>query len=706
MRSSLLIRAGQIKNLNYFRILTIIILVSIAIPTLTNISIHPSFADSEPSNIWTDKDHYNEGDTVTIYGKIITTNYIGYPSLVDFELTSSNSITFPNSTVKSLDYDLGTTQISNDGTFSKSFILSGNAYFGTATYQIFARYPTPNPNFPNIMGYLPAGLSTFTVGDIVNKLNPFQIVLNQTTSSQRIFAITIPNNENRNYTNQLGDAGSYGNFKQVITRVIDPEGQVTYINSPSPIPNFIPLQCCVMMFGTWQIQTTWGDNISVVKIDVPRSPPQIGITFYGQCEHPTFSSETASQRELGAVNGCPTPFPSYVQDDKTIKFIVFVVDKTPEQLGFTYSILDPNGNMVLSKSDTLTDKRPLNVGYGYNLDPSDNLSGVETDSTLIIPTNSFHLDGNYTIKIDYQGITKISQFQFKGTPIESPPQQLSPSTTNVQFDFTTLNGTSLSGVILTLNDYQQFIVIKDPRTILSNVRQTTSTVNNDLASLIRYQDNLPPIKQSKNIQTCFDNSTIPSNQQCPTSQPSTTSVFTSTLRDIQNINQAKASQIIAAEINVGSNQAQTTSIDNSVSVQTTNNTPDSLNINISASNQTSPKVIMFNLNATTINVANLKDLGVMYDGKPIHPAPNMDTILHAKPTDSPSFAIVVTQSGVQILVLVPHFSTHSITITNMSKVISPSIPEFGQITTMILTIAIVSIIAVSTNIGLRFMPKV
>ena len=57
----------------------------------------------------------------------------------------------------------------------------------------------------------------------------------------------------------------------------------------------------------------------------------------------------------------------------------------------------------------------------------------------------------------------------------------------------------------------------------------------------------------------------------------------------------------------------------------------------------------------------------MYDGKPISPAPNMDAILHAKSTDNPSFAIVVTQSGVQVLVLVPHFSTHSITITNMSK---------------------------------------
>ncbi|MDE1770699.1 MAG: hypothetical protein KGI28_09140 [Thaumarchaeota archaeon] len=153
------------------------------------------------------------------------------------------------------------------------------------------------------------------------------------------------------------------------------------------------------------------------------------------------------------------------------------------------------------------------------------------------------------------------------------------------------------------------------------------------------------------------------------------SVFTPTQQDIQNIDQAKVNQTIAAEVNIGTNQS-TTTIDNNVSVQTTSNTPDSLNVNVSAPSQTGPKVIVFNLNATTVNLQNLNNLGVMYDGKLIQPAPNMDAILHAKSTDNPSFAIVVTQSGIQVLVLVPHFSTHSITIMNMSQVIAPAVPEF------------------------------
>ena len=72
----------------------------------------------------------------------------------------------------------------------------------------------------------------------------------------------------------------------------------------------------------------------------------------------------------------------------------------------------------------------------------------------------------------------------------------------------------------------------------------------------------------------------------------------------------------------------------------------------------------------------------------------MDAILHAKPTDSPSFAIVVTQSGVQVLVLVPHFSTHSITIMNMSKIMTTTIPEF-PFAAVILVIATFSIVLIS-----------
>ncbi len=59
--------------------------------------------------------------------------------------------------------------------------------------------------------------------------------------------------------------------------------------------------------------------------------------------------------------------------------------------------------------------------------------------------------------------------------------------TNVQSDFTAPDGISLSGIILSQSDYQQLVIIKDPRSILSNVTQTSFTINNVLSGILRYQ---------------------------------------------------------------------------------------------------------------------------------------------------------------------------------------------------------------------------
>ncbi|MGB6463109.1 MAG: PKD domain-containing protein [Nitrosotalea sp.] len=187
--------------------------------------------------------------------------------------------------------------------------------------------------------------------------------------------------------------------------------------------------------------------------------------------------------------------------------------------------------------------------------------------------------------------------------------------------------------------------------------------------------------------------------QTPPTIPTT--ILNATTQDLASINDARNNQTIAAEINVVNQTVQTTSINSNVSVQTNNTSPDSLSISVSAPSQTTPKVIVVNIAATTIDIANLKDLGVMYDGASIPPASNIDSILHAKSTDSPSFAIVITQSGAQILILIPHFSTHTITITNMSKVI-PAVPEFGSLAGMIIVISIITVVIISGKSRSRF----
>src|SRR6267143_1557565 len=164
---------------------------------------------------------------------------------------------------------------------------------------------------------------------------------------------------------------------------------------------------------------------------------------------------------------------------------------------------------------------------------------------------------------------------------------------------------------------------------------------------------------------------------------------------VDSINESKNTQIIAAEVNLTNQTVQTKLIDNSISVHTYNTSSDSLSITVNASEQTGPKVILVNLSNTTINVSELRNIGVIFDGKPIAPSPDVNAILHPKSTDEPSFAIIVTSGGAQILVLIPHFSTHTITITNLPKTTSP-IPEFPA-TILLLTIALISIIALTRN---------
>lgn len=177
-----------------------------------------------------------------------------------------------------------------------------------------------------------------------------------------------------------------------------------------------------------------------------------------------------------------------------------------------------------------------------------------------------------------------------------------------------------------------------------------------------------------------------------------------TEQETSHIEDAKTNQTIAAEVEIDNGNVDHKSIDNNIIVKTENSSSNSVNIMVSATNQTGPKVILVNLNSTTIDVSSMKYLHVLYDGKVITPAENVDQVLHGTSSDDPHYAILITQNGAQVLISIPHFSTHTITLDSLSKVI-PAIPEFGQIATMILAIAIISILVVSAKTGLRFLPK-
>jgi len=119
--------------------------------------------------------------------------------------------------------------------------------------------------------------------------------------------------------------------------------------------------------------------------------------------------------------------------------------------------------------------------------------GLKTDTTYTYRVAAIYSDhttsntSNEASAITLQSLQPIPQPIPPPTTTPSQPIPIPQPVMNVKFDFTASDGTTLTSVILTQNDYQQFIIIKDPRSIISNVTETTNTINNNLSGLIRYQ---------------------------------------------------------------------------------------------------------------------------------------------------------------------------------------------------------------------------
>jgi hypothetical protein len=120
--------------------------------------------------------------------------------------------------------------------------------------------------------------------------------------------------------------------------------------------------------------------------------------------------------------------------------------------------------------------------------------GLKTDTTYTYRVSAIYSD--HTISNPSNEASAITLQSLQPAPQLTPPSSTTtPSQStptpqpvmNVKFDFTASDGTTLTTVIITQSDYQQLIVIKDPRSIISNVTETTDTINNNLSGLIRYQ---------------------------------------------------------------------------------------------------------------------------------------------------------------------------------------------------------------------------
>lgn len=145
-----------------------------------------------------------------------------------------------------------------------------------------------------------------------------------------------------------------------------------------------------------------------------------------------------------------------------------------------------------------------------------------------------------------------------------------------------------------------------------------------------------------------------------------------------NISDAIDNKTVSTIVNIGEKNQETKSIDDNIDAHTNNSTNDSVSVTVDSKTESGPKVIIFNLNSTTIDVSSVKYLHITYDGQSISPATDINSVLHAKSTDNPSYAIIITQNGAQVLVSIPHFSNHTITLSSISKVMSPPVPPVPE----------------------------
>lgn len=114
-------------------------------------------------------------------------------------------------------------------------------------------------------------------------------------------------------------------------------------------------------------------------------------------------------------------------------------------------------------------------------------------------------------------VPKPNQTSTSTTTTSTQPST-TPAANNVKFDLTAPDGSILASVILTQNDYQQLVIIKDPRTILSNVNPTALTINNALSSVIRYQD-YHTAQKSTTVSTTPPPPVVNSSQPPPVTEP-------------------------------------------------------------------------------------------------------------------------------------------------------------------------------------------
>jgi hypothetical protein len=166
---------------------------------------------------------------------------------------------------------------------------------------------------------------------------------------------------------------------------------------------------------------------------------------------------------------------------------------------------------------------------------------------------------------------------------------------------------------------------------------------------------VPPVTEEENESS----STQTSSQETETH---TVHTHTEDKEDEDQIKNAEDAKTIPAVVKVDSSGVSFTQLDPSFSVSASNLGNNGLQISISGNNVTGSRVLLVDLTGSQWSTASLQNLRVTYDGQPIIEAASISQLFSSTPTDTARYVILVTSSGLQLLVSIPHFSLHTIQI--------------------------------------------
>ena len=211
-----------------------------------------------PLVIWTDKDHYNYGEKVIIYGKFDFTNPTIIKNIHNVSFDQTGRIA---EKIFAVDIKLNGKEIlrnipvNSNGWFS-TFVFMNNSYNFSSQYNLLeVEYIIASKDLP-LGGPKTNATYHFTTGEIAQKENEFSIWLDDSLLPNKIeYGITVTNPER---------FVELSRYDLIITRLTTPDGYVIPIDS-----SFSGNQLSgeFNMFskygeGEYELRITYGDNTS------------------------------------------------------------------------------------------------------------------------------------------------------------------------------------------------------------------------------------------------------------------------------------------------------------------------------------------------------------------------------------------------------------------------------------------------------------